>query len=141
MEHKKPNLFPRTIFLKDFENNGVEAQDSANDQELCSVESNISQNGNILANQYELVRNILRNLPMKDLLNCCKVSKLWRDIGVLVRKENCKYNSKSFFWSAAPADVSFYSQYPLFMSPHHKKVEKCLQDETNKYILLFLDVF
>ena len=71
MEHKKPNIFPRTIFLKDFENNGVVLQDS--EPEPCSVESNISQNGNIVANQYELVKNILRNLPMKDLLNCCKV--------------------------------------------------------------------
>ena len=79
MEHKKPNIFPRTIFLKDFENNGVVLQDSENQPEPGPIESNISQNGNIVANQYELVKNILRNLPMKDLLNCCKVIIMIRD--------------------------------------------------------------
>ena len=38
-----------------------------------NIQNNVGQNGNILANQYELVRNILRHLPMRDLLRCCKV--------------------------------------------------------------------
>lgn len=84
--------------------------------------SDLMHNANILASQYAIVRNILRQLPMKDLLICCTVCKLWRDIVDIVKKESSRYDSASFFWKGTPTDVSYYSQYPLFQSPQHKQM-------------------
>ena len=138
MEHHKPNFFPHTVI--EIQNDELKLKEDGS-----NIQNNVGQNGNILANQYELVRNILRHLSMRDLLRCCKVvitiigfdisltyqiiyffplkvCRLWRDIGSLVKKEKQMYNSESFFWSAERADVSYYSQYPLFHSPHHQQV-------------------
>ena len=38
-----------------------------------NLHPNLIQNGNILAHQYEIVRRMLRYLPMRDLLTCCQV--------------------------------------------------------------------
>jgi len=114
-----PNFFPGIVINYDDEL-CVKETEKTKDENL---ENNIGQNGNIVANQYELVRNILLHLPMKDLMTCCKVCKLWHDIGNLVMKEKSKFDSQSFYWCKdEPADVSFYSQFSLFQSPHHKEM-------------------
>ena len=66
MEHHKPNFFPHTVI--EIQNDELKLKEDGS-----NIQNNVGQNGNILANQYELVRNILRHLPMRDLLRCCKV--------------------------------------------------------------------
>ena len=39
-----------------------------------NVHPNLVQNGNILANQYGIVRRMLSYLPMRDLAACCQVN-------------------------------------------------------------------
>ena len=95
------------------------------------------QNGNILASQYEIVRRMFRHLSMKDLSTCCKVTlplrisdpplssqvcRLWNEIGTMVKKEPCRYDATTMFWQGECSDVSYYSQYPLFKSPHHQQM-------------------
>ena len=116
MENQRPNFFPGTVI--NYQNNELKLEDKP----VIEDTSLLAHNANILASQYEIVRNILRQLPMKELLNCCTVCKLWRDIVDIVRKESSRYDSTSFFWKGAPTDVSYYSQYPLFQSPQHKQV-------------------
>ena len=116
MENPRPNFFPGTVI--NYQNNEL----TLDNKPVIEETSNFAENANILASQYEIVRNILRLLPMKDLLNCCMVCKLWRDIVDIVKKEGCRYDSTSFFWKGTPTDVSYYSQYPLFQSPQHKQV-------------------
>ena len=116
MENQRPNFFPGTVI--NYQNNEVTVEDKP----VIEDTSLLAHNANILASQYEIVRNILRQLPMKELINCCTVCKLWRDIVDIVRKEGSRYDSTSFFWKGAPTDVSYYSQYPLFQSPPHKQV-------------------
>ena len=64
-----PNFFPGIVINYDDELCVKETEKTKDD----NLENNIGQNGNIVANQYELVRNILLHLPMKDLMTCCKV--------------------------------------------------------------------
>ena len=66
MEHHKPNFFPHTVI--EIQNDELKLKEDGS-----NIQNNVGQNGNILANQYELVRNILRHLSMRDLLRCCKV--------------------------------------------------------------------
>ena len=91
-------------------------------QEVEGLQANLGQNGNILANQYEIVRRMLRYLAMRDLSACCQVCKLWNEIGLLVKKDRWRYQATSLFWSAEASDVSYYSQYPVFQSPHHHQM-------------------
>ena len=86
------------------------------------VHPNLVANGNILANQYEIVRRILRYLPMRDLSTCCQVCKPWNEIGLLVKREACRFEACSMFRSGECSDVSYYSSYPLFESPHHHQM-------------------
>lgn len=116
MENPRPNFFPGTVI--NYQNNEL----TLDAKPVIEDTSYLTQNANILASQYAIVRNILRQLPMKDLLNCCTVCKLWRDIVDIVKKESSRYDSTSFFWKGTPTDVSYYSQYPLFQSPQHKQV-------------------
>ena len=116
MENQRPNFFPGTII--NYQNNELTLDDKLVKEDT----TNLAENANILASQYEIVRNILRQLPMKDLLTCCRVCKLWKDIVDIVKKEASRFNSTTFFWQGTPTDVSYYSQYPLFQSPHHKQV-------------------
>ena len=39
-----------------------------------TVHTSLLASGNILANQYEIVRRILRYLPMRYLSTCCQVN-------------------------------------------------------------------
>jgi len=87
-----------------------------------NLHPNLIQNGNILAHQYEIVRRMLRYLPMRDLLTCCQVCKLWNEIGLLVKRETTRYEAATMFWSGECTDVSYYSSYPLFQSPHHHQM-------------------
>ena len=119
MEHPRPNLFSGTVI--NYHNNELTVKDKPVTDE-ASLESNLARNGNILANQYEIVRTILGQLPMRDLLKCCTVCKLWSDIVDIVKKESSRYDSTTFFWKGDPTDVTYYSQYPLFQSPQHKQV-------------------
>ena len=119
MEHPRPNFFPGTVI--NYHNNELTVKDKPVADE-ASLESNLARNGNILANQYEIVRTILGQLPMRDLLKCCTVCKLWSDIVDIVKKESSRYDSTTFFWKGDRTDVTYYSQYPLFQSPQHKQV-------------------
>ena len=102
---------------------------------------NICHNGHVLANQYELVRTIFSYLPMRDLENCgmvnlleiltnlsefiwlnLQVTQLWNEVKRICMKERKRYDSVSFYWSGKCADVSYYSKYELFQSPHHRQV-------------------
>ena len=146
-----PKLFPKSLITftgEDFEmaegngvsNNDVEDKDSepeASSSSSFDIET-ICHNGHVLANQYELVRTILSYLPMKDLencgqvnhdskfirmtLSCCQVCQLWSKVKNICMKERRRYDSVSFYWSGKCADVSYYSKYDLFQSPHHKQV-------------------
>jgi hypothetical protein len=75
--------------------------------------------GSLLANQYEIVRTIFSYLPMRDLESCEKVCVLWQKVQKICLRQRMRYNSASFYWSGRCADVSYYSKYPLFQSPHH----------------------
>ena len=92
------------------------------DDQSQGLQDNLGQNGNILANQYEIVRRMMRHLAMRDLSACCQVCKLWNDIGLMVKREKWRYQSTSLFWSGERSDVSYYSQYPVFQSPHHHQM-------------------
>jgi len=92
-----------------------------------TVHQNLVQNGNILASQYEIVRRMLRYLPMRDLTACCQVCKLWNEIGLMVKREACRYNATTLFWEGECSDVSYYSVYPLFQSPHHQEMYSGLE--------------
>ena len=92
------------------------------DNQSEGLQANLGQNGNILANQYEIVRRIMRHLAMRDLSACCQVCRLWNDIGLLVKRESWRYEATSLFWSGERSDVSYYSQYPVFQSPHHHQM-------------------
>ena len=92
------------------------------DDQSQGLQDNLGQNGNILANQYEIVRRIMRHLAMRDLSACCQVCKLWNEIGLLVKRESWRYEATSLFWSGDRTDVSYYSQYPVFQSPHHHQM-------------------
>ena len=92
------------------------------DDQSQGLQDNLGQNGNILANQYEIVRRMMRHLAMRDLSACCQVCKLWNEIGLLVKRESWRYEATSLFWSGDRTDVSYYSQYPVFQSPHHHQM-------------------
>ena len=92
------------------------------------LQANLGQNGNIVANQYEIVRRMLRYLAMRDLSACCQVCKLWNEIGLLVKRESGRFAATSLFWSGEKSDVSYYSQYPVFQSPHHHQMYSQLED-------------
>ena len=92
------------------------------------LQANLGQNGNIVANQYEIVRRMLRYLAMRDLSACCQVCKLWNEIGLLVKRESGRFAATSLFWSGEKSDVSYYSQYPVFQSPHHHQMYAQLED-------------
>lgn len=92
-------------------------------------DANILRNGSLLANQYELVRTIFSYLPMKDLESCSQVCSLWQKVQKICLKQRMRYNSASFYWCGRRADVSYYSKYPLFQSPHHHQ----LYDEMGKF--------
>ena len=48
--------------------------------------------------------------------------KLWNEIGLLVKRETTRYEAATMFWSGECTDVSYYSSYPLFQSPHHHQM-------------------
>lgn len=73
----------------------------------------------ILVNQYEIIRTIFSYLPMKDLKSCSEVSPLWLKTSNIVQKDKSRFQPASFFWSGNTSDVDYYSNYPLFESPHH----------------------
>jgi len=97
--------------------------------------TSVCHNGSVLANQYELVRTIFSYLPMKDLENCGKVSQLWNKIMGFVVKERKRFDSVSFYWSGKCADVSYYSKYELFQSPHHKQLYEAMEKFTAEILI------
>jgi len=82
----------------------------------------VMMNGRMVANQYELVRTIFTYLPWRDLETCAKVCKLWKNVFDICVKEKTRYDSASFYWSGKCSDVSYYSKYELFQSPHHHQL-------------------
>lgn len=83
---------------------------------------------NLLANQYELVRRTFSYLPMADLKTCAEVSPLWSKTSQIVQKDGSRYSPSCFFWSGETADVGYFNNYPLFESPHHRKVHQAMAD-------------
>ena len=39
-----------------------------------------------------------------------------------------RYSPSCFFWSGETADVGYFNNYPLFESPHHRKVHQAMAD-------------
>ena len=69
------------------------------------------------------VRTILSLVPMRDLLACGRVCRLWREVQLLTMRHRRRYDASCFHWAGkAAADVSFYSAHPLFQSPHHREM-------------------
>jgi len=141
-----PKMFPNKLITftgEDYEMAGgsgnskseQEEEDSETDSgPSFSIES-VHHNGHILANQYELVRTIFSYLPMRDLENCSKVSQLWHEVKIICMKERRRYDSVSFYWSGKCADVSYYSKYQLFQSPHHRQLYDAME-KFNSEILI-----
>eukprot|EP00090_Calanus_glacialis_P000939 TRINITY_DN10678_c0_g1_i2.p1 TRINITY_DN10678_c0_g1~~TRINITY_DN10678_c0_g1_i2.p1 ORF type:complete len:505 (-),score=106.60 TRINITY_DN10678_c0_g1_i2:35-1549(-) len=96
---------------------------------------NICHNGHVLANQYELVRTIFSYLPMRDLENCGKVTQLWNEVKRICMKERKRYDSVSFYWSGKCADVSYYSKYELFQSPHHRQLYEAMEKFSSEILI------
>jgi len=143
-----PKLFPKSLITftgEDFEmaegngvsNNDVEDKDSepeASSSSSFDIET-VCHNGHVLANQYELVRTILSYLPMKDLENCGQVCQLWSKVKNICMKERRRYDSVSFYWSGKCADVSYYSKYDLFQSPHHKQLYDAMENFNSEILI------
>ena len=70
----KTTTVNRTVIT--YEGNDFKICQKEEEGSLPLEQDNVGQNGNILANQFELVRNILRFLSMKELLNCSKVNNI-----------------------------------------------------------------
>lgn len=115
--------------MADTENSGGGQQ--AGQQDSPRLDGNLGQNGVVLANQYELVRTILSLVPMRDLLACGRVCRLWREVQLLTMRHRRRYDASCFYWAGkAAADVSFYSAHPLFQSPHHREMWAELERHT-----------
>jgi len=86
----------------------------------------------VVAGQYELVRTIFAYLPWRDLETASKVCKLWREVFAISIKERWRYNSVSFYWEGKKADMSYYSKYPLFQSPHHAQLYHAMESHLSE---------
>jgi hypothetical protein len=51
-----------------------------------------------------------------------QVCKMWHKVFKICLKERRRYDSHSFYWEGKCADVSYYSKYRLFESPHHRQL-------------------
>ena len=69
--------------------------------------------------------SLLKTLSLMLLTQVCK---LWNEIGLLVKREACRFDASSMFWSEDCTDVSYYSSYPLFQSPHHQQMYTKMED-------------
>jgi len=92
----------------------------------------LEDRGKVVASQYALVRAIFSYLPWKDLETTAKVCKLWQEVFAICVKERRRYDSVSFYWEGRKADVSYYSKYPLFQSPHHSQLYDALESQMSE---------
>jgi len=83
---------------------------------------------NILVNQYALIRTIFQYLSMKDLKMCSEVSPLWLKTSNIVQQDRSRFRPASFFWSGDTSNVDYYSNYPLFESPHHVSLHNDMRE-------------
>ena len=82
----------------------------------------------IVLSQYSLLRNIFSHLPMSSLKMVSSVSRRFRDVSTVTRRDVDRYKPEALCWIGTREARKKYEHHALFASPNHQDMEKTFRE-------------